>query len=91
MDLLKDLSIDKIRNAAEDALNQVKPKTDVEARVYEVLSHKNWGAASWLASHHQPNCPDPGSTIKLQQLSPASCGKISRRSVLRPGGSFSRD
>jgi epsin len=24
----------------------VKPKTDVEARVYEVLSHKNWGAAS---------------------------------------------
>lgn len=46
MDLLKDLSIDKIRNAAEDALNQVKPKTDVEARVYEVLSHKNWGAAS---------------------------------------------
>jgi epsin len=28
------------------SLNQVKPKTDVEARVYEVLSHKNWGAAS---------------------------------------------
>ena len=24
----------------------MKPKTDVEARVYEVLSHKNWGAAS---------------------------------------------
>jgi uncharacterized membrane protein YgcG len=29
-----------------NSLNQVKPKTDVEARVYEVLSHKNWGAAS---------------------------------------------
>lgn len=29
-------------------LNQVKPKTDVEARVYEVLSHKNWGASGSL-------------------------------------------
>ena len=29
-------------------INQVKPKTDVEARVYEVLSHKNWGASSTL-------------------------------------------
>ena len=28
------------------SFNQAKPKTDVEARVYEVLSHKNWGAAS---------------------------------------------
>jgi epsin len=28
--------------------NQAKPKTDVEARVYEVLSHKNWGASSSL-------------------------------------------
>lgn len=28
------------------SINQVKPKTDVEARVYEVLSHKNWGASS---------------------------------------------
>ena len=26
----------------------MKPKTDVEARVYEVLSHKNWGAASTI-------------------------------------------
>ena len=31
-----------------DSLNQVKPKTDVEARVYEVLSHKNWGSSSTL-------------------------------------------
>ncbi|EJK62095.1 hypothetical protein THAOC_17306 [Thalassiosira oceanica] len=28
--------------------NQVKPKNEVEARVYEVLSHKNWGASSTL-------------------------------------------
>jgi ENTH domain len=28
--------------------NQAKPKTDVEARVYEVLSHKNWGASGSL-------------------------------------------
>ena len=28
--------------------NQAKPKTDVEARVYEVLSHKNWGASTTL-------------------------------------------
>ena len=28
--------------------NQAKPKTDVEARVYEVLSHKNWGASTSL-------------------------------------------
>eukprot|EP00339_Tiarina_fusa_P022020 CAMPEP_0117037444 /NCGR_PEP_ID=MMETSP0472-20121206/26431_1 /TAXON_ID=693140 ORGANISM="Tiarina fusus, Strain LIS" /NCGR_SAMPLE_ID=MMETSP0472 /ASSEMBLY_ACC=CAM_ASM_000603 /LENGTH=620 /DNA_ID=CAMNT_0004747433 /DNA_START=69 /DNA_END=1927 /DNA_ORIENTATION=- len=48
MDFLKDLSIDKVRNLAEDTLNQVKPKTDVEARVYEVLSHKNWGSSSSL-------------------------------------------
>ena len=26
----------------------MKPKTDVEARVYEVLSHKNWGSSSSL-------------------------------------------
>jgi len=26
----------------------VKPKNDVEARVYEVLSHKNWGASTTL-------------------------------------------
>jgi epsin len=48
MDFLKDLSIDKVRNLAEDAFNQAKPKTEVEARVYEVLSHKNWGASSSL-------------------------------------------
>jgi len=48
MDFLKDLSIDKVRNLAEDAFNQAKPKTDVEARVYEVLSHKNWGSSSSL-------------------------------------------
>uniref|UniRef100_A0A6U5KJG0 ENTH domain-containing protein n=1 Tax=Corethron hystrix TaxID=216773 RepID=A0A6U5KJG0_9STRA len=46
--LTKDLSIDKVRNLAEDAINQAKPKTDVEKRVYEVLSHKNWGASSTL-------------------------------------------
>ena len=28
--------------------NLAKPKTDVEARVYEVLSHKNWGASTTL-------------------------------------------
>mmetsp|Transcript_4292 Transcript_4292/g.9261 ORF Transcript_4292/g.9261 Transcript_4292/m.9261 type:complete len:653 (-) Transcript_4292:611-2569(-) len=48
MDFIKDLNIDKVRNLAEDAFNQAKPKTDVEARVYEVLSHKNWGASSTL-------------------------------------------
>ena len=30
------------------SFNQAKPKTDVEARVYEVLSHKNWGASGSL-------------------------------------------
>jgi len=48
MDFLKDLNIDKVRNLAEDAFNQAKPKTDVEARVYEVLSHKNWGSSTTL-------------------------------------------
>lgn len=33
---------------AINSINQAKPKTDVEARVYEVLSHKNWGASSSL-------------------------------------------
>jgi len=46
--ITKDLSIDKVRNLAEDAINQAKPKTDTEKRVYEVLSHKNWGASSTL-------------------------------------------
>ena len=41
-------NVDKIRNLAEDAYNQAKPKSDVEARVYEVLSHKNWGSATSL-------------------------------------------
>ncbi|KAK1745197.1 epsin family protein [Skeletonema marinoi] len=45
---VKDLNIDKVRNLAEDAFNQVKPKNDVEVRVYEVLSHKNWGASGTL-------------------------------------------
>ena len=48
MEFLKDLNVDKIRNLAEDAYNQAKPKSDVEARVYEVLSHKNWGSATSL-------------------------------------------
>ena len=30
------------------SFNQAKPKTDVETRVYEVLSHKNWGASTSL-------------------------------------------
>lgn len=48
MDLLKKINIDKIRNAAEDAINQAKPKSDVETRIYEALSHKNWGSSSTL-------------------------------------------
>jgi len=48
MDFLKDLSIDKVRNLAEDAFNQAKPKTETEAKLYEVLSHKNWGSSSTL-------------------------------------------
>eukprot|EP00531_Pseudo-nitzschia_arenysensis_P015679 CAMPEP_0116151966 /NCGR_PEP_ID=MMETSP0329-20121206/20392_1 /TAXON_ID=697910 /ORGANISM="Pseudo-nitzschia arenysensis, Strain B593" /LENGTH=350 /DNA_ID=CAMNT_0003648641 /DNA_START=93 /DNA_END=1142 /DNA_ORIENTATION=- len=48
MNFIKDLSLDKIQNLAEDAYNSAKPKTDVEARVYEVLSHKNWGASGSL-------------------------------------------
>jgi hypothetical protein len=31
-----------------DRINQVKPKTETEARVYEALSHKNWGSSSTL-------------------------------------------
>ena len=46
MNFIKDLSVDKVLNLAEDTFNQVKPKTDVEARVDEVLSHKNWGSSS---------------------------------------------
>ena len=30
------------------SINQAKPKTDLEAKVYEVLSHKNWGASSTI-------------------------------------------
>ena len=28
--------------------NQAKPKTELEAKIYEVLSHKNWGSSSTL-------------------------------------------
>ena len=48
MNFIKDLSVDKVLNLAEDTFNQVKPKTDVEARVYDVLSHKNWGSSSTI-------------------------------------------
>ena len=48
MNFIKDLSVDKVLNLAEDTFNQVKPKSDVEARVYEVLSHKNWGSSSTI-------------------------------------------
>mmetsp|Transcript_9434 Transcript_9434/g.11649 ORF Transcript_9434/g.11649 Transcript_9434/m.11649 type:complete len:104 (+) Transcript_9434:141-452(+) len=48
MDFIKDLNLDKIRNVAEDVYNQAKPKTDTERKVYEVLSHKNWGSSSTL-------------------------------------------
>jgi len=43
---VKDLSIDKIRNAAEDVMNQHLPKSEMEKKVLEVLSHKNWGTSS---------------------------------------------
>lgn len=45
---VKDLSMDKIRNAAEDVLNQTLPKSELEKKVFEVLSHKNWGASSTI-------------------------------------------
>mmetsp|Transcript_28506 Transcript_28506/g.59500 ORF Transcript_28506/g.59500 Transcript_28506/m.59500 type:complete len:688 (-) Transcript_28506:829-2892(-) len=45
---LSTFSIDKIRNLAEDAFNQAKPKTETEAKLYEILSHKNWGSSSTL-------------------------------------------
>eukprot|EP00594_Rhizosolenia_setigera_P013525 CAMPEP_0178972448 /NCGR_PEP_ID=MMETSP0789-20121207/21023_1 /TAXON_ID=3005 /ORGANISM="Rhizosolenia setigera, Strain CCMP 1694" /LENGTH=716 /DNA_ID=CAMNT_0020659905 /DNA_START=73 /DNA_END=2223 /DNA_ORIENTATION=- len=48
MDFIKDFNIDKVRNLAEDVYNQHKPKTDLEAKIYEVLSHKNWGSSSTL-------------------------------------------
>lgn len=35
-------------NLFRDRINQAKPKTDVEARIYEALSHKNWGSSSTL-------------------------------------------
>jgi len=46
--MLNGLSIDKIRNYAEDSFNQIRPKSDLERNVYEVLSHKNWGSSSTL-------------------------------------------
>jgi len=46
MDFIKKLNVDKVRNLAEDAINQARPKTDMEAKIYEVLSHKNWGSSS---------------------------------------------
>jgi epsin len=33
---------------ARSSFNQAKPKTELEAKVYEILSHKNWGASSTL-------------------------------------------
>lgn len=35
-------------SSPSNRLNQAKPKTDVEARIYEALSHKNWGSSSTL-------------------------------------------
>ena len=33
---------------SHNRINQAKPKNDVEARIYEALSHKNWGSSSTL-------------------------------------------
>jgi hypothetical protein len=59
--------------------NQAKPKTEVEARVYEVLSHKNWGASSTIMNEIARDTYDydkckfkttsfPGRTCELLQL-----------------------
>jgi len=68
MDFLKDLSIDSIRNAAEDAFNQVKPKNEVETRVYEVLSHKNWGASSSVLNDIARDTYDPEKFPQVTRL-----------------------
>mmetsp|Transcript_6369 Transcript_6369/g.12168 ORF Transcript_6369/g.12168 Transcript_6369/m.12168 type:complete len:317 (-) Transcript_6369:59-1009(-) len=49
--MFNNLSLDKLRNAAEDAINAAKPKSDHEALVFECLSHKNWGASSTIMNN----------------------------------------
>ena len=35
-------------SSLNNSFNQAKPKSEFEARVYEALSHKNWGTSSTL-------------------------------------------
>jgi ENTH domain len=35
-------------SSLHNSFNQAKPKSEFEARVYEALSHKNWGTSSTL-------------------------------------------
>jgi epsin len=51
-----------------DSFNQAKPKTDLEAKVYEVLSHKNWGASSTIMNEIARDTYDHEKFIVITQL-----------------------
>eukprot|EP00639_Heterosigma_akashiwo_P013657 CAMPEP_0206368936 /NCGR_PEP_ID=MMETSP0294-20121207/4985_1 /ASSEMBLY_ACC=CAM_ASM_000327 /TAXON_ID=39354 /ORGANISM="Heterosigma akashiwo, Strain CCMP2393" /LENGTH=211 /DNA_ID=CAMNT_0053815569 /DNA_START=77 /DNA_END=709 /DNA_ORIENTATION=- len=48
IDKLKNLTLDDVKNIAQDVAINVKPKNDTEKRVHEALSNQNWGASSTL-------------------------------------------
>lgn len=50
------------------SFNQAKPKTDVEAKVYEVLSHKNWGASSTVMNDIARDTYDHDKFLVVTQL-----------------------
>ena len=41
-----------------NSYNQAKPKTELEKKIYEVLSHKNWGSSSTLLNEIAENTYD---------------------------------
>jgi ENTH domain len=50
------------------SFNQAKPKTELEAKVYEVLSHKNWGASSTVMNDIARDTYDQDKFIVITQL-----------------------
>jgi epsin len=50
------------------SFNQAKPKTDLEAKIYEVLSHKNWGSSSTLMNELSRDTFDYDKFAVISQL-----------------------
>lgn len=42
------INLESLKNMVDEAKNQIVPRTEMEKRMHEALSNKNWGASSTL-------------------------------------------